>query len=306
MNWEAISAIGRIVGALALVISLIYVTSEVRSIPYLIRGPLLVLLGVLMCYWGAFLAWRRRQYAAKADAKSIVTDSKPRVLYLRAFRSDASTRRFVFSTAFAVWPSATLEEELAEVLRPFGGLLAVGQPGEGLPKPGAARIYASDEEWKEVVSCQLRAARLVIIRAGVGENLLWEAQQAVEILNPKKVLIFVFRMKAKHYESFRTKVTQILGLSLPEKAILRPHFGRVSGFISFATEWKPTVSSLPRYPYLYFRTSPFKSRLPYLKLALRPVFESFGLEWRPPPLQGIPMILALGIVTLLLAVLLNR
>jgi hypothetical protein len=117
-------------------------------------------------------------------------------------------------------------ERLANALRPLGYLVAVGQPGEGLPKPGAARIYASDDEWKEVVRRQMQAALLVIIRAGVGENLLWEAKEAIETLSPQKVLIFVFSMKAKHYESFRTRVTQTLGVSLSEDATLQRRFGR--------------------------------------------------------------------------------
>jgi hypothetical protein len=233
---------------------------------------LVFLLGVLISSLGAFLVWRGREYAAKADAERIVTDSNPHVLYLRAFRSDESTRGYVFANAFWTgsipWARATLEEQLADALRPFGYLVAIGQPGEGLPKPGAARIYASDDEWKEVVRRQMQAALLVIIRAGVGENLLWEAKEAIETLNPQKVLILVFRMKAKHYESFRTKVTQILGVSLPEDATLQPLLGRVSGFIGFDTDWKPIV----------FRFRPSVYNTWNLKLALRPVFESFGLK----------------------------
>ena len=158
---------------------------------------------------------------------------------------------------------------MADALRPLGYLVAIGQPGESLPEPGAARIYASDDEWKEVVRRQMQAALLVIIRAGVGENLLWEAKEAIETLNPQKVLIFVFGMKAKHYESFRTRVTQILDVSLPEDAALRPRFGRVSGFIGFDTDWKPIVF---RFSGGYYTTW-------NLKLALRPVFERFGLKF---------------------------
>ena len=46
-------------------------------------------------------------------------------------------------------------------------VVAIGKPGEDLPTPGAARIYVSDEEWKEEVKRRMRAARLVVIRAGV-------------------------------------------------------------------------------------------------------------------------------------------
>ena len=231
---------------------------------------------------GAFLFWRGCQYDTKADTERIITDHNPHVLYLRAFLSDSSTRKFILSTAFMAFPQATLEEQLADVVRPLGDLVAIGRPGEGLPEPGAARMYASDEEWKEVVNRrQLLAARLVIIRAGVGENLLWEAKHAVETLSPEKVLIFVFNMKAKDYESFRTKATQTLAVSLPELMRLRPFFGRVSGFIDFGTDWKPGVLPLPRFPHLYLRISSFKPYLAHLKFALKPVFERFGLEWRP-------------------------
>src|SRR5207247_1203586 len=47
----------------------------------------------------------------------------------------------------AVWQLMRIEP-LAEVLRPFGDLVAIGRAGEQLPTPGAARIYASDAKWK--------------------------------------------------------------------------------------------------------------------------------------------------------------
>src|SRR5262245_34882465 len=198
-------------------------------------GPakLFGLLGLLMILGGAYLFWRGREYAAKADAERILTGSNPDVLYLRAFRSDQSTVGYLvlsFGTMF------TDEEELADVLRPFGDLIAIGQPGEDLPKPGAARIYVSDEDWKKEVKRRMRAARLVVIRAGVGENLLWELKQAVETLNPEKVLILVLYMKSENYESFRTKVNPVLGVSLPEVA---KRFRR-GGFIAFAPDWEPS------------------------------------------------------------------
>src|SRR5437667_7101135 len=58
---------------------------------------LVSLLGVLISCLGAFLVYRGRQYATKADAERTVTDSYPHVLYLRAFRSDESTRGYVFA-----------------------------------------------------------------------------------------------------------------------------------------------------------------------------------------------------------------
>jgi len=228
-------------------------------------------LPTILLFAGAFLSWRGRQYAAQASVESIITDAKPHLLYLRPFRSDYTTRREVFSHEFF---ATTEEEQLADVLRPFGELVAIGRPGESLPTPGAARIYTTDAEWRDVVKRQMQTARLAVIMAAVGENVLWELTQAVGTLEPQKLLILVLEMKAKDYESFRTKATPILGVSLPERAI-----GRVSGFISFAANWKPSFLAF-KAP--YFRSGSFKSRAKY---ALRPVFESFGLEWQPPPIS---------------------
>ena len=225
---------------------------------------------LLLLFAGAFLSWRGRQYAAQASVESIITDTKPHLLYLRPFRSDYTTRREVFRAEFAT----TDEEQLADVLRPFGELVAIGRPGESLPTPGAARIYIIDAEWKDAVKRQMQTARLVVIMAAVGENVLWELTQAVGTLEPQKLLILVLKMKAKGYESFRTKATPILGVSLPERATRG-----VSGFISFAADWKPSFLAL-KAP--YFRSGSFKSRAKY---ALRPVFESFGIEWQPPPIS---------------------
>jgi hypothetical protein len=230
-------------------------------------------LPTILLFAGAFLSWRGRQYAAQVKVESVITDAKPHLLYLRSFRSDYTTTKEVFRSEFAT----TEEEQLADVLRPFGELVAIGRPGEGLPTPGAARIYASDEEWKEVVKRQMQTARLVVTRAAVGENVLWELTQAVEALEPQKVLILVLEMTAKDYESFRTKANPILGVSLPgARATWRRG---VSGFISFAANWKPSFLAL-KAP--YFRSGSFKSLAKY---ALRPVFESFGLEWQPPPIS---------------------
>jgi len=232
--------------------------------------------GLFLFGLGNFFSWRGRQYATQAGAARILADSKREVLYLRAFQSDPAI----------LWSKdggpKTLEEQLADVLRPFGNLLAIGRPGEKLPPPGGARIYASDDEWKETVTQRMQASRLVIIRAALKENLLWELKQAVATLSAQKVLILVLNMKTKHYECFRTDANPMLGVPLPDAAVVRRRFGRVSGFIAFAPDWKPSFLQLRA---SYFRSGFYTRYLSSFKYALRPVFESFGLEWQPPPLR---------------------
>jgi hypothetical protein len=169
------------------------------------------------------------------------------------------------------------EEQLAEVLLPFGELIAIGRPGESLPTPGAARIYTFDEEWKDVVKRQIQTARLVVIRAAAGENVFWELTQAVGILNPQKLLILL-NMKVRDYESFRTRADSVLGVPLPPSTQLVRR-GRVSGFIGFAEGWESQFFAL-RAP--IFRGGSFKRLCKY---ALKPVFENSGIDWRAPPMS---------------------
>jgi hypothetical protein len=259
-----------------------------------------VLIPVLM-FFGGLLYWRGRQYAAKASAESIITDAKPHLLYLRSFRSDYTTAKELFRV-YAQLPVTTEEEQLADALRPIGELVAIGRPGESLPTPGAARIYTSDEEWKDVVKSQMQISRLVVIRAALGENVLWELTQAVRTLEPQKLLILVLKMKAKDYKSFCIKASPILGASLPERTT-RWRFSRVTGFINFAAGWEPSFLAA-KAP--YFRKGSF-NRL--AKYALRPVFELFGLDWQPPPISAsqiamiVPFVFTGAVVVLVAAIL---
>ena len=241
---------------------------------YVLSSPIVAL--------GGFLFWRGRQHAAQAHTENIFTASKAHVLYLRNFRADSSLARVIISSIF--WREfLTEEEQLTDVLRPFGDLVAIGRPGEQLPTPGAARIYTSDQEWKDVVKRQIQTAQLVVIRADVreilahgGENLFWELTQAVKILDPQKLLILLLNMKVKDYESFRARANSILHVPLPEWE----YWTRISGFFGFAADWKPSFFAL-KTPFSRFGS--VKARFKY---ALKPVFESFGLEWQPPPVSA--------------------
>jgi len=289
---------------IALLIAGLLLGTMLRFVPDSEMNDALLVIGIFpifMIVGGAFLFFRGRQYADKAIAGTIIGDSKPDVLYLRTFLADPSTIGHVFSallTPTLISGLATEEEQLRDVLQPFGDLVAIGQPGETLPKPGAARLYASGDEWKEVVTNQMHVARLVIIRAGRGEGLLWELKQALEIVNPKKLLILVLNMKKKHYERFREEANSIFQISLPEADAVK-RFGRVAGFIRFSADWKPDFLPL-RAP--YFRTSAYKPYQRLFKFALRPVFEDFVLEWHPPPVSRltVAVVVILGAIGLLI------
>jgi hypothetical protein len=170
-------------------------------------------LGVFVMIGGTLLYFRGRQQAAKVravGAHSPLHDAKPDVLYLRSFRTDVSTSARIIASGFS-----TEEEQLADVLRPFGDLIAVGKPGEALPVPGATRMYAADSEWKQIVLDRMRSTPLVVIRAGTGPGLLWEFGQAISTLNPEKLLVFVFNITIKEYTAFAEQVRESHQISLP-------------------------------------------------------------------------------------------
>jgi hypothetical protein len=254
-----------------------------------------------LLFVGGFLYWRGRQYADKAVAGRVIRDSKSDVLYLRAFGTDPSISEYMAWAAGGaglISGGLTDEEQLCEALQPFGHLLAIGKPGETLPTPGAARLYASDAEWKNVVIDQMQSARLVVIRAGTSEGLLWELKEAVQVVNPNKLLILILKMRKKHYEGFRKEAEQIFNATFPKIHELK-RFWRVSGFVRFSPNWSPNFLPL-RAPFFRRGYKPYRRLFEY---TLRPVFEEYDLEWKPPPVSILTVsvvVLSSGIIVLIL------
>jgi hypothetical protein len=237
----------------------------------IISYPLIIIGGVLV--------YRGGQYASAALARDL-DDAKAIVLYLRPFKTDVQISKFVF-TQFYWGGVRTTEEQLAEVLKPFGRLLAIGQPGEELPIPGAARIYAA-ADWKNVVADKMKTSGLVIILAGTGTGLLWELKEAFELVDPRKILILVPVMRRKAYEAFRLQAEASLKIRLPEGAAIKQRLGLnvAEGFIQFTSDWK---SSYLRMKSPVTRVNPYLPYLVRFKLTLKPLFEEYGIEWRKPP-----------------------
>jgi hypothetical protein len=119
------------------------------------ESPVAGILGGLTMVAGVLVYFRGRQHSARIRAPRILEESKPDVVYLRAFRADISTTPQALMQGFT-----TEEEQLADVLQPFGKLVAIGRPGESLPPPGAARMYASDAQWQNIVSARITEAPL--------------------------------------------------------------------------------------------------------------------------------------------------
>jgi hypothetical protein len=245
------------------------------------ESPVAGILGGLTMVAGVLVYFRGRQHSARIRAPRILEESKPDVVYLRAFRADISTTPQALMQGFT-----TEEEQLADVLQPFGKLVAIGRPGESLPPPGAARMYASDAQWQNIVSARITEAPLVVVRAGIGAGLLWELEHTIRNVNPKRVIIWILNLQKNEYATFCDQVKTRLGITLPRisqfslfATILniqnRPS-KVTSGFIRFSQNWQPSFLPLPTV-WTQFGYNDLRKAF---SVALRPVFEEHGLQWR--------------------------
>jgi hypothetical protein len=239
-------------------------------------------LGIPVMVGGMLLNFRGRRVAAHAVASSATSplrDSRPDVLYLRAFDSDAAGMKRSIRGGLS-----TAEEDLAAALQPFGDLVGIGRPGEPLPLPGATRMYTSDHEWQGVVRDEMRRASLVVIRVGGGAGLQWECQEAFKTLRPEQLVLLVLDISMQEYRHFVRTMQATLGVRLPDippcelvrMAIdVRQNPNRATpGFIRFTHGWRAQFLALPYSLQLGYRdlVKPFRE-------ALRPVFEARGVPW---------------------------
>src|SRR5438046_1282259 len=102
-----------VIGVMLELVASFIVYSDTARTRLLFFLPLFIYLPWLLIPGGTFLFWRGCQYAAKAAAERIITDSDQEVLYLRTFRRDPSTAGYVFwsSLTIVVGSGLATEEE---------------------------------------------------------------------------------------------------------------------------------------------------------------------------------------------------
>lgn len=181
---------------------------------------------------------------------------EPYVLYLRPFASDAvgammEQGRVVFGRASTM----TVEERLADAFKLFGRLIAVGQPDDRLPQPGAARLYLPMYGWQQIVSSLVKDARLILLTTGTSEGTLWELRQVVRTRKPHNVVLVVLTDEAE-YGEFQKRANQIFAEEVappesPDRAPVFPDYPKLwnpfanrklplpRGFIRFNEDWSP-------------------------------------------------------------------
>jgi hypothetical protein len=238
---------------------------------------------------GGYFAIRGRQLRSRACAQAVLADSRPPVVYLRSFRSERPIIGYLMmgillpTWIFELFYSE--EEQLAESLNEIGPFVAVGKPGETLPKLGATRIYVRDVIWQDTVQHKLKQANLIIIRAGVGEGLWWEIGQSFRTVHPTRILVLVLRMLRKDYIVFAERVRNDFGVAMP---LVSGGPGRLSGILGFDSHWRPVTLAL-KAPIMRVTVSkPLRALYAY---ALRPVYGDLGIRWVAPPLSAAKLVM---------------
>lgn len=238
----------------------------------------------------------RQQEATRQLADTPLHDpnAPPPVLYLRSFLADELAERTAVSVFHNNLAFESEEEQLTSALSSVGPVLAIGNPGESIPTLGAARVYFGDDEWQEAVATLLRAAALVVVRAGPTENVFWEFQRARSACAPERLVLLVPRSPSE-LEPFLSRC-QTEGISMPNIAELRATGlwawlspASAHGLLYFTQGWNPHFVKFKFWQLspVHFRSKWNRPFFPMFHTALRPVFQQIGAPWKPSPISWV-------------------
>ncbi len=168
-----------------------------------------------------------RRTALALSGRFWTADRAPNILLLRSFSDDLVSVRptSIFKRLGMV--KMRLEEALGRVLLQRGTLIAIGQPGERLPKLGAYRLYLDDESWQPTVLGYMNSSAFVVVIGGTTKWVRWELEQIINSPNRSK-LIYVLPPAELAQRLVRLELlSDALGLSLSERSVIEEHADRI-------------------------------------------------------------------------------
>jgi hypothetical protein len=175
-----------------------------------------IFLGV--CY---FLLRARVKLQPTAES-ALSLDKRPPVLFLRSFVDDERVR-FLFAQRALF--DFSLEARLATHFFKTGPFIAVDSP-KHTAAIGAARASLPDTEWQGTVVEWMRAARLIVLLAGLTHWVRWEMRQIVELGCTQKLIILMPELS--RWKEFKLRLTRdfISAMDIARKrlAIIRETF----------------------------------------------------------------------------------
>lgn len=150
---------------------------------------LYVWLGSLIAFWAGGESARRRWQVSGDEIRK--RDQRQPVLILRSFNDDSIKLEKPKWQRSRTEIAYTFEEMIALQMRVRGPVIAIGAPGEVLPKIGAARSYYTDDTWQEQAEQMVYDASHIVMFIGTTEGLGWEIRRiATKGMLHKLILVF--------------------------------------------------------------------------------------------------------------------
>lgn len=219
--------------------------------------------------------WRYGARHLQPGAEDLLaSDGRPPILYLRSFASENTVG----------------DEELAiaHAFEDVGPFVAIGQPGEKLPKLGAARMYLTDDSWQGRVRELMARARFVIVVAGDTPGLGWELSQCAQIDDPRKLIILIPNDKSG-YDRFR-EIAKGSGLRLPDfppREHRKYATSRLAALLIYDPGWKAKYVRLPKAAVRDINLHGTENRGGRAWAAMQTVAKRQGIELPPPPINPV-------------------
>ncbi len=139
-----------------------------------------------LAFGAAALNFARKRLKAPELADAVAMDTRPPVLYLRAFQQESEPFAYVPGKEVRRYtqregmnkPAVTLEQYLgAEFVKQLGPLIALGNPLDSVPPEGAARSYTPDEDWQRHFSMHATTAAAIVFNGSLSNSLHWELSE---------------------------------------------------------------------------------------------------------------------------------
>lgn len=137
---------------------------------------------------------------------------------------------------YPAWMRETFEEFLDPHLDKLGPFVAIGNPQDPLPTPGASKVYCGDDEWQQMVLHFLNRAGAVVLLEGSTQGLHWELSQVRRRCTPRRVFLVTptSEFPRQGWAGFALLLQQA-GFEVPE-ADVGP-----GGVVGFDDELQPVV-----------------------------------------------------------------
>jgi hypothetical protein len=173
-----------------------------------------VVVSVLLFSLSRLFLTATKRLAAMTAAKLRAIDKRPPVLYLRSFRNDAlpaeAGNEGITRFFDPYRESGRLEELVVSRATAVGPVVAIGDPKTPIQLTGAARLWAADADWQDVVTALIAEAAAIVVVMDFTENLRWEIETLVRRAGLDRT-IFVFPPPARQEgRAHATRMIEIL------------------------------------------------------------------------------------------------